>query len=99
MNNGLYESVGFRRPLRHARPLTPRKIAFAHLITTIALVMSIAVAATAVTFNIARAGDLNDATTYQGPIAAVVLIGGALAVMGIVTVALSGSRARRSAND
>jgi hypothetical protein len=96
MNKVLYERVGFGRPLRHERPLTPRKIAFARLITTVALVMSIAVAATAVTFNIARADDLGGATAYQGPIAAVVVIGGALAVMGIVTVALSGSHARRS---
>jgi hypothetical protein len=95
MTNVQYESVGFRRPMRHARPLTPRKVAFAHLITTVALVLSIAVAATAVTFNMARADDLTGATAYQGPIAAVVVIGGVLAVMGIVTVALSGRRPSR----
>jgi hypothetical protein len=48
--------IGFQHPHRNARPLTKRKIALAHLLMTAALVVCIVVAATAVTFGMARAG-------------------------------------------
>ena len=48
------DQVGFHRA-RRARPLTPRKLAFAELIAAAALVLSIAIAATAVSMEIARA--------------------------------------------
>ena len=48
-------AIGFQHPVRSRRPLTPRNVAFAELIMTSALVISIAVAATAVGIGIARA--------------------------------------------
>jgi hypothetical protein len=51
------DKVGFHQA-RRARPLTPRKLAFAELITTAALVLSIAIAAIAVSIEIARADSL-----------------------------------------
>ena len=47
--------IGFHHPHRNARPLTKRKIAMAHLLMTAVLVICIVVAATAVTFGMARA--------------------------------------------
>jgi hypothetical protein len=47
--------IGFHHPVRNARPLTKRKIAIAHLLMTAALVIGIVIAATAVTFGMARA--------------------------------------------
>lgn len=88
-----YENVGFRRPMGHARPLTPRKVMFAELITTIALVMSIAVAVTAVSIGVARADTIIDTHSYEGPIAAIVVAGGILAVMGVVVAGTGGKRA------
>lgn len=55
MSNVQFEHLGFQEPARRAFPLTPRKIACAELIMTVALVLSIAVAATAVSIGIARA--------------------------------------------
>ncbi len=47
--------IGFQHPHRNARPLTKRGIALAHLLMTAALVIGIVIAATAVTFGMARA--------------------------------------------
>jgi hypothetical protein len=92
--NVQFENVGFRRPVRHARPLTPRKVAFAHLIMTVGLVMSIAVAATAVSIGIARAETPAGTTSYEGPIAAVIVVGGLLAVTGVIAAAVTGRSPR-----
>ncbi len=51
--------IGFQHPVRNARPLTKRKIAIAHLVMTAALVICIVIAATAVTFGMARADMLH----------------------------------------
>jgi hypothetical protein len=48
--------VGFELPERRERVRKHRRATFAHLITTAALVFSIVVAATAVSYGIARAG-------------------------------------------
>ena len=50
--------IGFQHPARNARLKTMRKIACAELLMTITLVLSIAIAATAVSFGIARADTL-----------------------------------------
>jgi len=52
-----YSCGGFQHPARDARPLTRRNVAFAQLLMTVALVVSIAVAATAVSIGIARANN------------------------------------------
>ena len=87
-----YENVGFRRPMGHARPLTPRKVVLAELITTIALMISIAVAATAVSIGVARADTIIGTNGCEGPIAAIVVAGGVLAVMGVVVAGVGGSK-------
>jgi hypothetical protein len=55
MNRDRIAGIGFQHPVRNARPLTKRKIAIAHLVMTAALVICIVIAATAVTFGMARA--------------------------------------------
>ena len=55
MSRDRVAGIGFHHPNRNARPLTKRKIALAHLLMTAALVICIIVAATAVTFGMARA--------------------------------------------
>jgi hypothetical protein len=56
MSRDRVAGIGFHHPNRNARPLTKRKIALAHLLMTATLVICIIVAATAVTFGMARAG-------------------------------------------
>lgn len=56
MSRDRIAGIGFQHPVRNARPLTKRKIAIAHLLMIAALVLGIIVAATAVTFGMARAG-------------------------------------------
>lgn len=55
MSRDRVAGIGFQHPNRNARPLTKRKLALAHLLMTAALVICIMVAATAVTFGMARA--------------------------------------------
>ena len=55
MTRNWIAEIGFHQPHRNARPLTKRKIALAHLLMTAVLVIGIVVAATAVTFGMARA--------------------------------------------
>ena len=55
MHRDRIAGIGFQRPVRNARPLTKRKIAIAHLVMTALLVICIVIAATAVTFGMARA--------------------------------------------
>jgi len=56
MSRDRVAGIGFQHPNRNARPLTKRKLALAHLLMTAVLVICIVVAATAVTFGMARAG-------------------------------------------
>jgi len=56
--------IGFQHPVGNARPLTKRKIAFAHLLMTAVLVIGIVVAVTAVSFGMARAGTRNAAQQH-----------------------------------
>ena len=47
--------IGFQHPVRNIRRLMARRVAFTHLLMTIALAVCIAVALTAVSFGMARA--------------------------------------------
>ena len=68
--------IGFHHPVRNARPLTKRKLALANLLMTAGLVVCIVVAATAVSFGMARADTLNVvAQGKEGPFATALLIG------------------------
>jgi hypothetical protein len=83
--------IGFQHPVRNRRPLTPRNVAFAELIMTSALVISIAVAATAVGIGIARAdmtGTLSSGG-HDGTIAIVAFLGLLIAGMGGITAAVT----------
>jgi hypothetical protein len=83
MNRDRIAGIGFQHPVRNARPLTKRKIAIAHLVMTAALVICIVIAATAVTFGMARADTLtNVASGQDGSVPLVMLIGAILAGMG-----------------
>ncbi len=64
MHRDRIAGIGFQHPVRNARPLTKRKTAIAHLVMTAALVIGIVIAATAVTFGMARAGVSGSATGY-----------------------------------
>lgn len=59
------ENVGFEHPVRRERVLTHRRLALAQLIATVALVFSILIAATAVSFGIARADASTTMTTSR----------------------------------
>ena len=88
MNRDRIAGIGFQHPVRNARPLTKRKIAIAHLVMTAVLVICIVIAATAVTFGMARADTLTNAASGQdGSLPLVMLIGTILIGMsGIVAV-------------
>jgi hypothetical protein len=55
MTRNRVAGIGFHHPDRNARPLTKRKLAFAHLLMTAVLVICIVVAVTAVAIGAARA--------------------------------------------
>jgi len=57
MSDDPNDKIGFHQA-RRARPVTRRKLAFAELIATTALVLSIAIAAIAVSIEITRADGL-----------------------------------------
>ena len=82
--------IGFQHPVRNARPLTKRKIAIAQLVMTAALVIGIVIAATAVTFGMARADTLNAiAPGPEGSLPLVMLIGALLVGMGGIVAAVT----------
>ena len=84
-------AIGFQHPVRNRRPLTPRNVAFAELIMTSALVISIVVAATAVGIGIARA-DMASALGnggHDGTVAIGTLLGLLIAGMGGITAAVT----------
>jgi len=62
MTGTLTDRVGFSHPIQRERARKRRNRAFAELITTAALVVSLAVAVTAVSIGIARAGTLGGET-------------------------------------
>ncbi len=95
MNDAKVE-FGFQHPMRRDRVLKKRGHAFAGLITSIALLLSIVVAATAVSIGIARAGAL--ATVAQSdanPLALAAFLGLVLAGMGGITAAVTTRHPRR----
>lgn len=80
--------LGFQHPMRRDRALKTRGNTFAGLITGIALLFSIVVAATAVSIGIARAGALAAAGEGDGPLALAAFLGLIFAGMGGITVAV-----------
>lgn len=84
-------AIGFQHPVRSRRPLTPRNIAFAELIMTCALVLSIAVAATAVGIGIARADVTGTlvADGRAGSIGIALFLGLLITAMGVITAAVT----------
>ncbi|MGE3144083.1 MAG: hypothetical protein AB7K35_00690 [Pseudorhodoplanes sp.] len=77
---------GFEHPVRRKRPLTPRKIALAELIMTIALIACIVVAATAVSIGIARADALAAwHGGHDGTLAVAAFLAMLIALMGGIT--------------
>lgn len=90
MNGDRITEIGFQHPNAARRRLALRSIAFAELITTLALVLSIAVAATAVSIGIARA----DALTLspggrEGTFAVAIFLGLLIAGMGVIVAAVT----------
>ena len=88
MTGNDFRQVGFRAPHRHALPLTRRKTACAQLIATLALVLSIAVAATAVSIGIARADSMVPLAEGGSPGAAI-MVALFLAGLGIAGAAIT----------
>lgn len=84
-------TIGFQHPVRSRRPLTTRKVAFAELIMTTALVLSIAVAATAVGIGIARADVIGPfaGTERDGTLAIAAFLGLLIAGMGGIVAAVT----------
>ena len=81
--------IGFHHPDRNARPLTKRKLAFAHLLMTAVLVICIVVAVTAVAIGSARAETFSAlAQGREGIVPLALLVGLLLAGMGGITAAV-----------
>ncbi|KAB2877560.1 MAG: hypothetical protein F9K38_12435 [Pseudorhodoplanes sp.] len=84
--------VGFEQPRRRNRVPSARNPAFAQLIMTASLIISIVIAATAVSIGIARADALArlvaPATASALPVAA--MLGVLLVLMGVITAAVTG---------
>ena len=90
--------IGFQHPVRNRRPLTPRNVAFAELIMTSALVISIVVAATAVGIGIARADVTASISGHDGTVAIATFLGLLIAGMGGIIAAVTrrvGGKARQ----
>ncbi len=77
------DTVGFAHPRRRAR--TRLRTMLAELIASVALVVSIAIAATAVSIGIARAGVLDPVADDGGRFAVAMLLGLVLVGMGALT--------------
>ena len=92
------DRMGFAPP-RGVRTGSRRRTAVAQLITSVALVVSIAVAATAVSMGIARADSYpavaRDSSTHVAILLAFVLVG----MGGLTAWAINGGRARVKARD
>ena len=87
---------GFQHPMRRDRVLKKRGNVFAGLITSIALLLSIAVAVTAVSIGIARAGTFATmAESDNNPFALAAFLGLLLVAMGGITAAAAMRRPRR----
>jgi hypothetical protein len=83
--------IGFHHPERNARPLTKRKLAFAHLLMTATLVVCIIVVATAVAIGSARADTFASlASGHEGMLPLAILIGLLAAGIGGITAAITG---------
>lgn len=91
------DRVGFQPPRDRAR--TKRVRAFAELITSAALVLSIAVAATAVSIGIARAGTPGGNAAGNDTIGLAILIGAVIAVMGVLTAVMTAFGGRAPSRD
>ena len=82
--------VGFEHPMRRDRVLKKRGNAFAGLITSIALLLSIVVVVTAVSIGIARAGTFATmAESDNNPCALAAFLGLLLVAMGGITAAMT----------
>jgi len=94
-------AIGFQHPIRSRRPLTPRNVAFAELIMTFALVVSIVVAATAVGIGIARADMAGRfvADSHAGTIGLALFLGLLIAGMGGITAAVTRHMAEKPHTD
>ena len=96
MSTELTCCTGIEHEHRHACALGQRSVAFVELITTAALALSTAVAATAVSIGIARADVLDVAAKGQGTSVAMALVMGLL-LSGLL--ALGGVMAVRARSD
>ena len=88
------DRTGFA-PRRHVRSQGHRSAAVAQLVTSAALVFSIAIAATAVSIGIARADGLVATATDPGTHVAIVSIVALAGLGGLTGVSLARARARR----
>lgn len=90
MNGDRINEIGFQHPNAARRRLALRSIALAELITTLALVLSIAVAATAVSIGIARADVLSlPSVGREGSFAVATFLGLLIAGMGVIVAAVT----------
>jgi hypothetical protein len=82
--------IGFQHPARNIRRLMARRIAFTHLLMTIALVVCLAVALTAVSFGMARADTLGSIVDGRdGALAVSTFFALLIAGMGGITAAVT----------
>ena len=83
-------AIGFQHPVRNFRRLMTRRIAFTELLMTVALIVCLAVALTAVSFGMARADTLGAIVDGRdGALAVMIFLVLLIAGMGGVTTALT----------
>jgi hypothetical protein len=94
--NDISTQFGFQHPMRRDRVIKKRGSAAAGLITSIVLLLSIVVAATAVSIGIARAGALTSIGERDGnTLWLAIFLGLVLVGMGGITAAFTTRRATR----
>lgn len=82
--------IGFQHPVRNIRRLMARRIAFTELLMTIALVVCLAVALTAVSFGMARADTLSAIVDGRdGALAVATFLGLLIAGIGGITATVT----------
>jgi hypothetical protein len=82
--------IGFQHPVRNIRRLMARRIAFTELLMTIALVVCLAVALTAVSFGMARADTIGAIVDGRdGALAVTTFLALLIAGMGGITAAVT----------
>jgi hypothetical protein len=100
MSRDRVAGFGFQHPVRNARRLAARNLAFTHLLMTVGLILSLAIALTAVTFGIARADTIGAIVDGRdGALMLAAFLALLIAGMGGITAAITRTGSRNQRRD